>query len=135
ANFAFSSSPTTALLTTVNDKSLLGDLTGKTLAASVTVTASDGAVSNHAATPCDPGTPASVRLYFAGDTTGKFTRDTAGYSRYWWSNPVQGSNTDSSVLAAGTVKPTVPLDVSNWSDWGGEPAYTVASYFAAAVTQ
>jgi hypothetical protein len=127
ANFTFTSQPTTALLTTSKDKTLLGDLTGKTLTATFTIAASTDAAFNYAGT-CG-STPASVRLYFAGDTTGKFTQDTAGYSKYWWSNPL------SYTLAGSTFTLIVPLDTSNWSDWGGQLASDVPAYFATAVTQ
>ncbi|MBI3747021.1 MAG: hypothetical protein HY264_10975 [Chloroflexi bacterium] len=134
ANFVFPSLPTTALLTTTQTKSLLGDLTGKSITATFTI--SDSPVFTYnlsGGNSC--GTPASVRLYFAGNTKGKFTYDTAGYSRYWWSNPVNSTNIDSYTLAGGTMTLTVPLDVNNWSDWGGELAYNVPTYFAGAVSQ
>lgn len=133
ANFTFPSSPTTALLTTSQTPSLLGDLTGKTITATFTVAAT-GATFTHATTPCDPGTPASVRLYFEANTKGKFTYDTAGYSKYWWSNAVASTNVDAYELANGTFTLTVPLDVNNWSDWGGQAANAIPTYFANALT-
>jgi len=131
ANFNFASTPTTALLTTTQDKALLGDLTGKSLSATFTIAASTGATFNYAGS-CG-STPPSVRLYFAGDTTGKFTQDTAGFSKYWWSNPQ--AYTLASVVGNVMIL-TVPLTsaTQEWSDWGGELAPNVASYFAAAVT-
>ncbi len=133
ANFNFPTSPTTALLTTTQDKTLLGDLTGKTLSATFTISASTGAAFNYAGT-CG-STPASVRLYFAGDTTGKFTQDTAGYSKYWWSNPQ--SYTLASAVGSTSVTLTVPLTsaTQEWSDWGGELAPNVSASFDSAVAQ
>ncbi len=135
ANFTFPESPTTALLTTSQTPSLLGDLTGKTITATFTITASQEAAFTYsgAGSSGDCGTPASVRLYFEANTNGKFTYDTAGYSKYWWSHAVASTNVDAYTLAGGTFTLTVPLDVNDWSDWGGEPANSIPTYFANAV--
>ena len=129
--FDFTAAPDTALFTNKQDKSLLGDLTGKALTATFTISGSPDAAFTYYGAPGACSTPASVRLYFEGNTTGKFTYDTAGYSKYWWSNPT------ASVLAVSSTSVTlsVPLDTANWSDWGGELASSVPTAFAAATTQ
>ena len=76
----------TALFLTKHDKSLLGDLTAKTVTATFKIVG-NGATFSYYGEPGACLTPASARLYFAGNTGGKFTYDTAGYSKYWWSNP------------------------------------------------
>lgn len=130
--FDFLTTPDTALFLTNQDKSLLGDLTGKTITATfMAVAGSPGAAFTYYGAPgtCGLHGP-SVRLFFEGNTNGPFTYDTAGYAKYWWSNP------DSATLASivgTTVTLTVPLDTAHWSDWGGQLASSVPSYFAAAV--
>lgn len=129
--FDFLSKPDTALFLTKQDKSLLGDLTGKTITATFTMNRSAGAAFTYYGAPDACGTPASVRLFFEGNTNGPFTYDTAGFSKYWWSNP------DSATLASvfgDTVTLTVPVDTANWSNWGGQLASAVPTYFAAAVS-
>ena len=123
ANFDFASSPTTALLTTTKDKALLEDLTGKGLTANFTVTATSDAVFTHATTPCDPGPPASARLYFTANG-GKFA-----YSNYWWSNPMSYAFVDG---ATATSSLSESLASTSWSDWNGEPAASVPAAFATA---
>lgn len=129
-DFDFLSTPDTALFLTGQDKSLLGDLTGKTITATFTIAGSAGAAFTyyHAPGACGLHGP-SVRLFFEGNTNGPFTYDTAGFSKYWWSNP------DSATLASAvgtTVTLTVPVDTAHWSDWGGELASSVPTSFAAA---
>ncbi len=130
--FAFTAAPDAALFANKQDKSLLGDLTGKTLTATFTITGSTDAAFTYYGAPgaCGLNGP-NVRLYFEGNTTGKFTYDTAGYSKYWWSNPT------ATVLAVSSTSVTlaVPLTTANWSDWGGELASSVPTYFAAAIAQ
>lgn len=130
--FDFLSRPDTALFLTKQDKSLLGDLTGKTITATFTISGSAGAAFTYYDAPgaCGLNGP-SVRLFFEGNTNGPFTYDTAGYSKYWWSNP--DSATLASVVGT-TVTLTVPVDTGHWSDWGGELASSVPTYFAAAVS-
>lgn len=129
--FDFLSTPDTALFLTGQDKSLLGDLTGKTITATFTIAGSADAAFTYYGAPgaCGLNGP-SVRLFFEGNTNGPFTYDTAGYSKYWWSNP--GSDTLAS-LVGNTLTLTVPVDTADWSDWGGELASSVPTYFAAAV--
>ena len=96
--FAFGADPYSRLFFTSNQGSgLLGDLTGKTLTATFTITGTATAFSY------DPGpaawditikneacpTPASVRLYFEDSTKGPYTEppDTATWSRQWFSTP------------------------------------------------
>ena len=129
AGFSFPSTPTTALLTTTQDKSLLGDLTGKMITANFTVTTSGAAVFTYGGAPDGCGSAPAVRLYFTGNTKGKFTYDSAGYSKFWWSNP------QAATLVGNTLTVTAPVDTANWSDWGGELASSVPTYFATAASQ
>jgi|NGEPerStandDraft_6_1074524.scaffolds.fasta_scaffold31218_2 hypothetical protein len=128
SGFKFLSTPDTALLTTSTDKSLLGNLTGKTITATFTINASAGATFAYYIDPlCTGTTPASAHLYFAGNGQGS---GTDWYSNYWFSNP----NATTLVSAVGnTVTLTAPINTANWSDWGGEAASAVSSNFAAAV--
>src|SRR3954468_21084763 len=90
--FNFLPTPDDALfLTSHKGSGLLGNLSGKTVSATFTV--SGGPFTYYGeGTPENPcGSPASARLYFTGDTTGKFA-----YTKYWWSNPVHAD------LVAGT---------------------------------
>jgi hypothetical protein len=130
ANFTFPSTATTALLTTTQTPSLLGNLTGKAITATFTVTASGDAVF---ISDGSCGSSATyVRFYFEVNNNGKFFSNTASYTDYWWSNPTSTSYTFVNGTTA-TVTLTVPLNIASWSDWGGEQASAVPTYFAAAV--
>jgi hypothetical protein len=119
ASFSFDPSDFTALLTT-GDQSLTGDLTGKTLTDTVTVSGATDAFVTENGGGC--GNPPAVRFYFS--TPG------FAYTNFWWSNPV------SYVLTNGSVTLTAPLsDPSQWSDWNGQFGNTVPSEFAAAVSK
>jgi len=123
SGFNFSTAPNTALLTT-QDKSLTGDLTGKTLTANFTITGSSDAAFTYYGDPDGCGTPATARLYFTG--TGE--KSPGFYSNYWWSNP--GSQ---AISVSGTAMSiSVPL-TSSWSNWNGKPVSDVPTNFAAAV--
>lgn len=119
ASFTFDPTQFTALLTT-GDKSLTGDLTGRTLSDTITVSGATDAFVTQNGGGC--GNPPAARFYFA--TPG------FAYTNFWWSNPV------SYVLANGTATLTAPLsDPSQWSDWNGMFGTSVPSEFAAAVAK
>jgi hypothetical protein len=112
ASFDFTDQTNTALLVTTHgaDKgSTLGDLTGKTIAATFEIT---GAV-----TPFiffgEPycGTTSTVRLFFQTSNAGGFDE-----THYWWSNPVSYAlgNTSGPVTLTGNLS-----DPSAWSDFYG----------------
>ena len=136
--FAFGADPYNRFfLTSHQGSGLLGDLTGKTLTATFTITGAATAFTY------DPGpaselttkneacpTPASVRLYFEDSANGPFTDDTAGWSRQWWSTPQAYALTS---LVGSTLTLTVPLDTANWTNKGFQLASDVPTYFAAAV--
>jgi hypothetical protein len=126
--FDFLSTPDTALLTTSQDKSLLGDLTGKTLTAEFTITGANTTFTYYGA-PDGCNTAPAVRLYFEGNSKGKFTMDTAGFSKFWWSNP----EARTLAVSGSTVTISVPLTTAGWSDWGGELASAVPAAFDKAV--
>ena len=110
--FAFGSgNPDTKLFLTSHPGSgLLGDLTGKTLTATVTITGTATAFTYYKEGDpendgkCGTPAPASVRLYFEGKTNFE-------NNHQWWSNP-QAYTLTSHVGDALTV--TVPLDTANW---------------------
>jgi hypothetical protein len=121
ASFAFPTTPVAALLTTAQDKSLLGDLTGKTITANFTITA-PGAVFTYGGAPDGCNTAPAVRLYFTGGPNSKFS-----YTGFWWSNP------QSFTLTNGGSTLSLSLASTDWSDWNGQSATTEAAGFAAAV--
>jgi hypothetical protein len=120
--FAFTSAPDTRLFMTTHPGDLLGDLRDKTITATFQIVGDAG--STYSGT--SQGLPPSVRLYFEGNTNGPFTYDTAGYSKYWWSNP------ESATLAAGTITLTATVTPALWSDWGGQLGSDVGDAFEAA---
>jgi len=130
--FAFGADPSTRfLLTSHQGSGLLGDLTGKTLTATFTIT---GTATAFTYTPGPPGspneaclTPASVRLYFKGNYNGNgnLTPD-----KQWWSTPQAYTLTS---LVGHTLTLTVPLDTANWINEGFQLASDVPPAFAAAV--
>ena len=107
ASLDFTSAPNTALLVT-SDKSLTGDLTGKTITATATVSGATGAFTYYGE-PDGCNSPANWRLYFETSNAGGFA-----YTHYWWSNPT------SAVLANGTLTVTATVDPASWSDWNGK---------------
>lgn len=84
--FNFPTTPDTSLFTTKHpayNDIVLGNLTNKTVSASITVTATGPFTYYGQGTPSNPcGTPANVRLYF------ETLNNDLGESQYWWSNPV-----------------------------------------------
>jgi hypothetical protein len=105
--FDFSVGTYTALVAT-SDKSLTGDLTGRTLTADVSWTGVTGTFQEQNGGGCTPDDQ-YVRLYFA--TPG------FAFTHFWWSNPVHVDLTG----AAGGGTTSAPLsDPSQWSDWNGQ---------------
>ena len=125
-SFHFLADTYTALLTT-NDKSLTGDLSGKTLSDRVSVTgmSPDAVFQDQNNGGCLPDNQ-SVRLYFtspqAAGTTGFFTQ-------FWWSNPASLTLTND---VSGTI--IASLDPSQWSDWNGHEANFSPEVTAAFIT-
>ena len=130
ANLAFTNQPNTALLVTDQPAqwgSLLGDLTGKTLSASFTISGLNaGATFSYYEEPTCGGTTSYVRYFFETSNAGGFA-----YTHYWWSNPVSAPLTGNGGPVALT---SVPLDPSAWSDWNGQFGTTDPAAFAAAVS-
>jgi hypothetical protein len=137
--FAFGAYPYSRFfLTSDHGSGLLGDLTGKTLTATFTITGTATAFTY------DPGnyvpgddspfekndacpTPASVRLYFEGKHNGKDPKWTPDMQ--WFSTPQAYTLTS---LVGNTLTLTVPLDTANWTDKNIK-ASDVPTEFAAAV--
>src|SRR5438477_612107 len=122
ATFAFPATPDTSFLLTDHGSykgTLLGNLTGKTLSASVSD--SGGPFTYYgqfdpSINPC-PGV-ATVRLYFQTKSSGSFA-----YTDYWW------SHAGSSALGTGSHTLIAPLtNLADWTDWNGQsaadPTYT-----------
>jgi hypothetical protein len=133
ASLNFTQQDNTALLVTENSAkfpSLLGDLTGKSVSASFTVS---GLNAGQQFTYYDEpdacgGTTSYVRYFFETSNAGGFDE-----THYWWSHQV-------SAPLSGNIGPvplaTVPLTGANWSDYyghfGNDPTY--AAGFNAAVS-
>src|SRR5712691_9021795 len=124
ASLNFTNQPNMALLVTSNKAkfpSLLGDLTGKSVSASFTVSGlTTGSSFMYYGEPdaCG-GTTAYVRYYFETSNAGGFDE-----THYWWSNPVSAT-----LIVNGSVSlATVPLTGASWSDFyghfGSNPAYS-----------
>jgi len=109
--FDFLYKPDTALLGTSHPSyngNLLGDMTGKTLSASVGITVTSGTpVFTYYGEPNGCARPANVRFYFRTDTSGKFEE-----TDYWWSNPM---SVDLQVLTASDQ--TLVANFSNPAEW------------------
>ncbi len=132
ASLNFTNQPNTALLVTENKAqfpTLLGDLSGKTVSASFTVSGlTDGASFRYYGEPNECGTAANVRYFFETSNAGGFNE-----THYWWSNPVSiNLNTVNGL----TSLPAVSFTGKNWSDYygnfGNKSAY--AAGFNAAVS-
>lgn len=131
ASLNFTNQSNTALLVTNNKakfSSLLGDLTGKSVSASFTVSGlSTGNNFMYYGEPSCGGVTAYVRYFFETSNAGGFDE-----THYWWSNPVSAA-----LIANGPVSlASVPLTGNNWSDFyghfGDDPTYTAG--FNAAVS-
>jgi hypothetical protein len=118
--FNFFSGHYTALLTTM-DKSLTGDLSGKTLNDNISVSGSATTFfTQHNGGDCVSNTPAAVRFYFvspsaSGSSVG--TPPAGFYTQFWWSNPVNLPLTSGS--QSGTIS-AMMSDPNEWSDWNGQ---------------
>jgi hypothetical protein len=118
ASFTFAPDVFTARLTT-QAKTLTGDLTGKTLHDTITVTGAT-TFTTHFGGGCH--NPPAVRFFFIAKTNGPFAT-----TDYWWSDAQQY------VLANGTVTLNEPLTPVDWSDINGQPAASNSGAFNAAV--
>jgi hypothetical protein len=132
ASFDFSVPDKTRLLYNSKDSSLLGDLLGKQMSATFTVSDVSGDATftyggeGTAANPCV--SPATVRLSFESIPPGtKFA-----FTNYWWADISPAS----AVLANGDFTLTVTVDATQpWSDWNGQPSSAnVDAFNAAAAT-
>ena len=122
--FIFPETPDVSGLNTKHpayNETLLGDLTGKNVTASIEVNGVTGSFTyygqNTSSNPCNP--PANVRLYF------ETNNNELGESQYWWSNPI------SYTLANGSATLTTQLIPGNWSDRDGHLGTYNAEHTAA----
>jgi hypothetical protein len=130
--FDFLYTPDTALLGTSHPSysgDLIGNMTGKTVMATVGVTVTSGNPQfTYYGQPSCGDVPANVRLYFQTNTSGKFEE-----TDYWWSNPMSYSL--ESLKSGDKTLVALFSDPAEWSDYNGhfgsDPVYTAA--FNAAV--
>lgn len=133
ASLNFTNLNNTALLVTGNMgkfPSLLGDLTGKSVSASFTVSGLNAGqnFTYYGEPDACGGTAVNVRYFFETSGAGGFDE-----THYWWSNPVAVNLNTASGL---TSLMSVPLTGGNWSDYyghfGDNPTY--AAGFDSAVS-
>lgn len=133
ASLSFTKEDDTALLVTENKAkfpSLLGDLTGKSVSASFTVSGLNAGqnFTYYGEPDACGGTAVHVRYFFETSGAGGFNE-----AHYWWSNPVA---IDLNTVSGSATLATVPLTGANWSDYyghfGNDPTY--ATGFNAAVS-
>lgn len=122
ASFDFTADDSTALLVTTRGSSAFrGDLTGRTITATFTISGATGDFTYFGEgtdqNPCVY--PANTRLFFLTDNGGGFA-----FTHYWWSNP------ENQVLANGTFTLTATVEPAEWSDWNGQPGVTQTAGFA-----
>lgn len=121
ATFAFTATPDQALLTSdATGYVKKGNLLGKTVTATVSITAATG--TTFVGYDQDCSTPPTVRFYF--DTKRQLGAETSFQSglyedQLWWSNPVSISLAD--LFAAGSAGATLSVSFSpaNWSNLVG----------------
>jgi hypothetical protein len=130
ASLNFTNQSNTALLVTNNKvqfPSLLGDLTGKSVSASFTVSGLTGIFMYYGEPDACGGTTAYMRYYFETSNASGFDE-----THYWWSNPVSAALTGNGPVSL----PSVLLTGHNWSDFyghfGDDPTYSAG--FNAAVS-
>jgi hypothetical protein len=124
----------TALLTSTSASGLIGDLTGKTLTASVSLSFTGSIIYGLEDPNSCGGSPATMRFFISSDPhTYSPTKAGRNETGYWWSNP-SSVPMDADVSGASI---TVPLSPDRWSDangnYGNNPAYTAG--FNAAVSR
>jgi hypothetical protein len=135
--FPFLDRPDTIILLTEHPAyrgRLLGDLTGKRLAATVGVDVTAGAQFGYFGEPDGSGTPANVRLYFETDISlGPIVCpcQDKGWSSFWYSNPVK---LDLAALKTGDATLTVDLDPTQWADGQEVPATADADHLSSFAT-
>jgi hypothetical protein len=122
----------TGLLTTTSAPGLVGNLTGKSLSATVSLAVSGSVVYGLEGSNGCSG-PATMRLFISTDrNTYSPTRAGRNETGYWWSNPFSVS-LDGPVSGASISVPLIPSD---WSDanghFGSDAGYTAG--FTAAVS-
>jgi len=119
--FPFKANIYTALFTTTNP-SLTGNVFGKTLTDTITVSGEAlSFMTQHGGGDCVGNIPAVVRFYFrspsaSGPSTG--TPPAGFYTQFWWSDAMNMQ------LVSGTQTQTISesMTPADWSDWNGQPA-------------
>ncbi len=110
-----------------NTGTLTGDLAGKTITVTFTISGADTTF-NYGGEPDGSGVAANVRLYWDSASITKAKNLVA--TDYWWSNPV------SVTLANGTFTLTTTVSPANWSDYfgafGNQDQSTTSGFNAAA---
>ncbi len=123
-----------AFLTTTTVTALLGDLTGKTVSATLAVSVTGAPVFTYGGQGTwNQGTlPANTRLFFSTDAnTYSLSQANNNPTCFWWSNPTSVEISSQT----GTAQLAVSLTGGNWSDangqFGSDP--NAAAGFTAAV--
>jgi hypothetical protein len=110
-----------------NTGTLTGDLTGKMITATFTISGAHTTF-NYGGEPDGSGVAANVRLYWDSASITKAKNLVA--TDYWWSNPM------SATLANGIVTLTTTVNPANWSDYfgafGNQDQSTTSGFDAAA---
>lgn len=114
----------TALLTST-DKSLTGDLSGKTLTDNISLSGpATTFMTQDGGADCVGNTPAAVRFYFVSPSASGATPPPPGqhpagfYTQFWWSHPVQPHYL---VTGDQSINITASMaDPAEWSDWNGQ---------------
>lgn len=142
ATFEFTATPDQALLTSdATGYVKKGNLLGKTVKATISITAPAGTTFVGYPDGCYPttGLPPTVRFYFDTELVlGEETSFQSGLyeDQLWWSNPVSISLAD--LFAAGPTTLSVSFDPANWSNlvgaFGDELASPYASDFSLAAS-
>lgn len=130
-----------SILTTTNDPSILGDLTGMGIVVTLQLDTSDNPLLFFLA-DCTHGTGYSfVRPYFTTTSTRYYLRDVnANSTNYWWADYAyaQLSTSNYGYALPGTYTLTAPLIPSQWSDslghYASDTNYTAAFYYAVSHT-
>lgn len=136
ASLKFTNQDSTALLVTGNSgrfPGLLGNLTGKSVSASFTVSGLNAGqrFTYYGEPDACGGTAVHARYFFETSKAGGFAE-----TQYWWSNPVAATL---SANGGPVTLATVPLTGANWSDYNGDfgvdgPQGDYAAGFNAAVS-
>ena len=131
--FDFLTTPDNAVLSTNHPSykgTLLGDLTGKTITAVISIEATPGASFLYYGEPDACNSPANVRLYIQSGNRSIVSPGQFEPNLRWWANP---NGVSLATLANNTITLTTTLIPGLWSDWNGQSGTSDPAGFAASV--